>query len=188
MAEFKEEGGKEPPTRKSIREICVLCVTTVRVAHALAEIHAFLIRSVSFLFCISDETGLNQRMEQTQLRMNEAVNNLIDELDKTYLRDIQKKMFNCSAECCNDKIGPRESIEQCVERCNGPMKSAQKSLEREIGALQDQLSRCSMTVGFLNSALLYTFLLFSATTSWFKKWGRIQTSIVILNWLLSMIN
>ncbi|KAI6240968.1 hypothetical protein M3Y99_00406600 [Aphelenchoides fujianensis] len=54
-------------------------------------------------------------------------------------------MFSCSAQCCEDKRSSRQAIEECVERCNIPMKRAQNSLETELGTLQDQLSRCSMT-------------------------------------------
>ncbi|KAI6215037.1 Cht7 [Aphelenchoides besseyi] len=84
-------------------------------------------------------------MEETQRRVKNAVDGLIDELDKSYLRDIQKRMFNCSAQCCEDKRSSRVGIEECVEKCNLPMKRAQTTLENELGTLQDQLSRCTMT-------------------------------------------
>jgi hypothetical protein len=87
-------------------------------------------------------------MEETQKRVKNAVDGLIDELDKKYLRDVQKLMFNCSAKCCDDKRNSRQSIEECVDRCNIPMRAAQTSLESELGTLQQQLSRCSMTVNF----------------------------------------
>jgi hypothetical protein len=85
-------------------------------------------------------------MEQIQQRVKQAVDSLIDELDKSHLRDIQKRMFNCSSKCCEDKKSSRMDIEKCVERCNEPMRTAQASMEAELGALQDQLSRCTMTV------------------------------------------
>jgi hypothetical protein len=102
-------------------------------------------------------------MEETQSRVKQAVDTLIDDIDKNYLRDIQKRkpallnsnfsllsgMFNCSAKCCEDKRSSRRSIEECVERCNLPMQAAQTSLETELNSLQDQLSRCTMTVSSL---------------------------------------
>lgn len=84
-------------------------------------------------------------MEETQRRVKQAVDDLIDELDKSQLRDVQRRMFQCSAKCCEDKRGSRQTIEACVERCNMPMKSAQNSLETELGKLQEQLSRCTLT-------------------------------------------
>lgn len=77
--------------------------------------------------------------------MKGAVDQLIDEVDKKHLRDIQRKMFLCSAQCCEDKRSGREAVESCVDRCNTGMKRAQSLLENELGSLQNQLSRCSMT-------------------------------------------
>ncbi|CAD5225507.1 unnamed protein product [Bursaphelenchus xylophilus] len=85
------------------------------------------------------------KMEAVQKKMKAAVDGLLDELDKLYLRDIQRNMFTCSSKCCEDKVGSRESIEKCVERCNGPLHKAQVTLEQELTAFQNQLSRCAQT-------------------------------------------
>lgn len=108
-------------------------------------------------------------MEETQSRVKQEVDKLIDELDKHYLRDIQKRMFNCSAKCCDDKRSSRRTIEECVERCNYPMQAAQTSLEKELNSLQEQLSRCTMTVSVVVMNLS-AFFEFSATTSLCSKW------------------
>lgn len=89
-------------------------------------------------------------MEQTQQRVKHEVDSLIDDLDRAHLRGIQQKMFTCSAKCCDDKRSSRGEIEACVERCNNPMKMAQTSLENELGTLQEQLSRCTMTVSIFH--------------------------------------
>lgn len=36
-------------------------------------------------------------MEATQMKVKTAVDNMIDEMDKKHLRDMQKQMFLCSA-------------------------------------------------------------------------------------------
>ncbi|CAO4372011.1 Protein CBG00591 [Caenorhabditis briggsae] len=87
----------------------------------------------------------NSTMENTQMKVKLAVDEMIDDLDKNYLRDMQKAMFQCSARCCDNKKVTRESVENCVEKCNDGMKNAQGYLEKELGGLQDQLSRCAMT-------------------------------------------
>jgi hypothetical protein len=122
-------------------------------------------------------------MEETQTRVKQSVDTLIDDFDKSYLRDIQKVMFQCSAKCCEDKRGSRRAIEECVERCNVPMQAAQTGLERELNSLQDQLSRCTMTVSCLRPFLLQ--FVFSATTSLSNKWGPMSTSIRKVNWEFS---
>ncbi|KHJ83787.1 hypothetical protein OESDEN_16510 [Oesophagostomum dentatum] len=75
-------------------------------------------------------------MEATQQKVKNAVDSMIDEMDRTYLRDMQKQMFLCSAKCCEHKESSREAVENCVEKCNSGMKNAQKTLERELGGLQ----------------------------------------------------
>lgn len=79
-------------------------------------------------------------MEAVQKRMKEAVDGLLDDLDKNYLRGIQKKMFDCSSRCCDDRKGSRDSLEKCVDRCNSSMQNAQRVLEKELGAFQASLS------------------------------------------------
>lgn len=54
-------------------------------------------------------------------------------------------MFACSARCCESRSATRDEVERCVDACNVGMRNAQSVLERELGALQEQLSRCSMT-------------------------------------------
>ncbi|CAI4231229.1 unnamed protein product [Auanema sp. JU1783] len=84
-------------------------------------------------------------MEATQAKVKHAVDEMIDDLDKKYLRDMQKKMFLCSASCVDNRKSTREAVENCVENCNTGMMTAQRKLETELATLQDQLSRCAMT-------------------------------------------
>ncbi|KAF8358349.1 hypothetical protein PRIPAC_93344, partial [Pristionchus pacificus] len=93
---------------------------------------------------ISALNSVMSEMEATQQRVKSAVDSMLLEVDKGYLREMQKKMFNCSAKCCDDRKGPRESVEQCIEKCNEPMRKAQRVLEGELEQLQSSLSRCAM--------------------------------------------
>lgn len=88
---------------------------------------------------------MNDGIEKIQERIKLAVNDLIDELDKNYLRDMQRVMFDCSSHCCKEKTDTRQNIERCINKCNHPLKIAQSKLEDELNTLQSQLSRCSMT-------------------------------------------
>lgn len=83
-------------------------------------------------------------MEVPEKRMKEAVDALIDDIDKSHLRVLQKQMFLCSSDCY-DKAVSREIVESCVERCNKPLKKASKVVQKEMDDLQGQLSRCGMT-------------------------------------------
>uniref|UniRef100_A0AC34FC67 Protein FAM136A n=1 Tax=Panagrolaimus sp. ES5 TaxID=591445 RepID=A0AC34FC67_9BILA len=83
-------------------------------------------------------------MEETQRRVKNAVDDLIDNLDRDILRDKQRKAFLCSADCCNS-TGSRTTIETCVDSCNKSMQKAHTVLETELAALQQQMSRCAMS-------------------------------------------
>ncbi|CAJ0946613.1 unnamed protein product, partial [Mesorhabditis belari] len=84
-------------------------------------------------------------MEETQQKVKRAVDSMMDEIDKKHLREMQKRMFECSAKCCSNQHSSREVIENCVDTCNGGMRKAQGQLEMELGTLQAQLSRCAMS-------------------------------------------
>uniref|UniRef100_A0A0N5AR19 Protein FAM136A n=1 Tax=Syphacia muris TaxID=451379 RepID=A0A0N5AR19_9BILA len=84
-------------------------------------------------------------MEGIQLRVKSAVDKMIDDIDVKYLRQLQRKMFLCSANCCENSALSRDELEGCIDRCNISLKGAQMTLENELGNLQGQLSRCAMT-------------------------------------------
>lgn len=46
----------------------------------------------------------NSTMESTQMKVKLAVDEMIDDLDKNYLREMQKSMFQCSARFVTLKI------------------------------------------------------------------------------------
>uniref|UniRef100_A0A914PRA7 Protein FAM136A n=1 Tax=Panagrolaimus davidi TaxID=227884 RepID=A0A914PRA7_9BILA len=82
-------------------------------------------------------------MEETQRRVKDAVDDLIDDLDRKFLREKQRKAFLCSAKCC-ESTGSRATIEKCVDSCNKSMQKSHTLLETELSALQQQMSRCAM--------------------------------------------
>ncbi|KAI1722710.1 Acetylation, Phosphoprotein [Ditylenchus destructor] len=88
---------------------------------------------------------MNTDIEKTQQRIKKSVDGFVDDLDKQHLREFQRVMFKCSASCVEDKRSDRSSVEDCIEKCSTDMKRIQAKLEQELGTLQEQLSRCSMT-------------------------------------------
>lgn len=88
---------------------------------------------------------MSQKIQQVQEKIKEAVDDLVNDLERNYFRGMQKDMFDCSSRCCEDKIAARSTVDHCVEVCNADMKRAQMNLEKELKDLQAQLSRCTMT-------------------------------------------
>lgn len=89
---------------------------------------------------------MSRTLEEVNQRLEGAVNELVDEMDKKYLRKIKRDMFSCSARCCEDKQGDILKVSNCIESCNTNMKRAHMNLEQELATLQDQFSRCTMSV------------------------------------------
>jgi hypothetical protein len=85
---------------------------------------------------------MSGEMERTQRKIKDSVNNMVDEMDRSHLRDLQRRMFDCSARCCQDRTASRQEVENCVEKCNTNMRKAQAVLETELNGLQEQLSEC----------------------------------------------
>uniref|UniRef100_A0A1I7SUA1 Protein FAM136A n=1 Tax=Bursaphelenchus xylophilus TaxID=6326 RepID=A0A1I7SUA1_BURXY len=81
-------------------------------------------------------------MESTQERVRTSVDQLVDELDKKYLRDIQRKMFLCSSKCCENKNVSRDRLDTCIEKCNRGTEKAQDAIDKELGLLQQNLTAC----------------------------------------------
>uniref|UniRef100_A0A1B0C3T0 Protein FAM136A n=1 Tax=Glossina palpalis gambiensis TaxID=67801 RepID=A0A1B0C3T0_9MUSC len=83
-------------------------------------------------------------IQQQRQRIEQAVTEMIDDMDKTHLRKIQVDMHRCAAKCCEDVEASVESVQRCVERCSKPFNRAQNYVHHELGEFQDRLQRCVM--------------------------------------------
>ncbi|KYO44136.1 protein FAM136A [Alligator mississippiensis] len=82
--------------------------------------------------------------EAQQSRVQEAVDGMVQRLERESIRKMQGNMFRCSASCCdNDKVGMQQ-VHQCIERCHAPFARAQSIVTSELERFQDRLTRCTM--------------------------------------------
>ncbi|OUC49838.1 hypothetical protein D917_05017 [Trichinella nativa] len=70
--------------------------------------------------------------DSIQKKIQEATDEMLDSLDREYLRKLQKQMYLCSSDCCDDGKASMESMQHCVTQC-----------ARRVHMVQ-QLNRCSM--------------------------------------------
>jgi len=70
---------------------------------------------------------------------------MMDRLDRDHLRNIQAKMYQCSATCCGDVSSSSKLVESCIRGCQRSGMQAQSSIERELNEFQDQLHRCAQS-------------------------------------------
>ncbi|XP_074641576.1 protein FAM136A-like [Tubulanus polymorphus] len=83
-------------------------------------------------------------MDQAQNRVQTAVTETLNELDKTHLRKMQASMYRCSTKCCEDNYYSMEDVQRCLEQCSRPVQSAQQYIQGEMENFQNRLQRCAM--------------------------------------------
>uniref|UniRef100_A0A6A7G566 Protein FAM136A-like isoform X2 n=1 Tax=Hirondellea gigas TaxID=1518452 RepID=A0A6A7G566_9CRUS len=80
--------------------------------------------------------------EQAQSRIQESMTSLVNDLDKSFLRIIQRDMHRCAAECCDQKEPSVDQVHSCIERCSAPLHGAQSYVQNELQQFQERLQRC----------------------------------------------
>ncbi|KAF6020051.1 hypothetical protein EB796_021644 [Bugula neritina] len=83
-------------------------------------------------------------MDQVHVKVQEAVDKHMDELDKACIRKMQVKMFKCSAVCCENHDLSMHQVQECVNRCNAPVMKADQHLQSEMQSFQNRLQRCAL--------------------------------------------
>eukprot|EP00062_Callorhinchus_milii_P027827 gi/632991601/ref/XP_007884702.1/ PREDICTED: protein FAM136A-like [Callorhinchus milii] len=82
--------------------------------------------------------------EAEQLRLQEAVDEMVQGLEKEQIRKMQAKMFRCSADCCENATASMHQVHQCIERCHTSLAQAQTTVTGELERFQNRLQRCIM--------------------------------------------
>ena len=106
--------------------------------------------------------------EDAQSRVQRAVKDFVNAIDRSHLRKMERGMHECAANCCSNESGTMEEVRDqiedifggiciekvpqsghsqvhgCVERCQQPTARAQRFIQTEIERFQESLSRCIM--------------------------------------------
>ncbi|XP_018011563.1 protein FAM136A isoform X1 [Hyalella azteca] len=80
--------------------------------------------------------------EKAQIRIQESMTSLVDDLDKSFLRGMQRTMHLCAAECCEKKEASVDQVHRCIESCSTPLHQAQTFVQNELAQFQERLQRC----------------------------------------------
>lgn len=75
-------------------------------------------------------------VEEQRTRVEEAMTNMVNEVDKLHLRTMQADMHRCAAKCCENNNLSIERVHQCVENCSVSLNNAQKYVQGEFEHLQ----------------------------------------------------
>ncbi|KAL1285585.1 Uncharacterized protein T4B_8780 [Trichinella pseudospiralis] len=82
--------------------------------------------------------------DSIQKKIQDATDEMLDSLDREYLRKLQKQMYLCSSDCCDDGKASMESMQHCVTQCARRVHMVQQYMTNELQNFQDRLNRCSM--------------------------------------------
>ncbi|XP_026103867.1 protein FAM136A-like [Carassius auratus] len=82
--------------------------------------------------------------EAQQARVQKAVEEMLQSLEKDHIREMQGRMFRCSAECCESPGHSMKQVHQCIDRCHAPLAEAQRLVSSELQQFQDRLTRCTV--------------------------------------------
>nr|XP_032525110.1 protein FAM136A-like [Danaus plexippus plexippus] len=63
-------------------------------------------------------------VEAQKYRIEQEMTNLVNELDRSYLRKMQGDMHRCAANCCDDQQSSLERVHGCIEKCTTPLNQA----------------------------------------------------------------
>ncbi|XP_066507561.1 protein FAM136A [Hoplias malabaricus] len=82
--------------------------------------------------------------EAQQTRVQQAVEEMVQNLEREHIRKMQGRMFRCSADCCDRSSASMAQVHQCIEVCHAPLAKAQGIVTNELEQFQDRLTRCTM--------------------------------------------
>jgi len=87
---------------------------------------------------MNDNTNIGEQRE----RIDNALINAIDDMDREHLRKLQMKMHGCAKRCCADIDASADAVQRCVDRCQLPLTRARCYVQQELAEFESQLEHC----------------------------------------------
>ena len=81
-------------------------------------------------------------MIESGQKVQDALKEFIKEVDKFRLREVQRRMHLCAANCHADNHADVDQVHNCVERCKYPAQRAQIYVQSKLEHFQINLSHC----------------------------------------------
>lgn len=87
---------------------------------------------------MTDNTELSEQRE----RIDNALINAVDDIDREHLRKLQLIMHGCAKRCCADTSASADAVQHCVDRCQAPLQRARCYVQQELADFESQLEHC----------------------------------------------
>lgn len=75
-------------------------------------------------------------------KIQSAFSDLVEDIDRNKMRNIQHEMHLCAAQCCSNKAFNSEATHKCIENCSVPLRNSQNIMTNELNELQGRIQRC----------------------------------------------
>ena len=79
-------------------------------------------------------------INEQQLLQN-ALTGMIDTVEKSKIRPLQRESFVCSVTCCDDPDSTQQSFQRCIQKCNINVKRASQAFQHELNRFQNRMQR-----------------------------------------------
>ena len=83
--------------------------------------------------------------QDAQNRVQNAMRDFINAVDRNHLRNMEREMHLCAADCCSNQSASINEVIECKERCEINTRKAQVFVQGELERFQESLSRCVLS-------------------------------------------
>jgi hypothetical protein len=81
-------------------------------------------------------------MDAMQKRLNDAVNVMLEKVEREKMRPLSKESYLGMAACYDRKNASPQEIQHCVQGCGRKMEAVNQIIQGEMTTLQSRLERC----------------------------------------------
>ena len=79
-------------------------------------------------------------INEQQLLQN-SLSSVVESIEKSHLRPLQRESFLCSAKCCEHTDSTQQSFQRCLQNCNLNPQHAQQAVQHELQRFQQRIQR-----------------------------------------------
>lgn len=58
---------------------------------------------------------------------------------------LQHARFKCCVDCTGNSSTTAQQVQQCIQRCDGPIESVNQTIQSELQRFQERVNRCAMS-------------------------------------------
>lgn len=82
-------------------------------------------------------------VDKQKTLLENALSNVLEDLDKSHLRHLQAEMHKCAAKCCENTAVSIEQNYRCVEKCAVKSEQAEEYVVTQFISFLAQLQKCA---------------------------------------------